>query len=87
MTDEKLFRIVGAGENTPTHIPCRVFVADLQRVFEAGRQVEQEELIALFNTYPNDDHWSGDNDSDFDAGLLEGIRICLNAIHARSTHL
>jgi hypothetical protein len=38
MTDEKLFRFVGAGENTPTHIPCRVFVADLRRVFEAGRQ-------------------------------------------------
>jgi hypothetical protein len=36
MTDKELFRLIGAGENTPTHIACRCFVADLRRVYEAG---------------------------------------------------
>ena len=66
-----------------------VDLSELERfydiAYEAGRQAEREETLALLETYPRDEHWSEDADADFDYGLMNGIRIAIAAIRARST--
>lgn len=42
-TDKDLLRLIGAGSDTPPHVACRCFAADLRRVYDAGKE-EAEEL-------------------------------------------
>ena len=42
-TDKDLLKLIGAGSDTPPHVACRCFAADLRRVYDAGKE-EAEEL-------------------------------------------
>jgi len=45
-TDKDLLRLIGAGSDTPAHVACRCFAADLRRVYEAGKEELRQQLSA-----------------------------------------
>lgn len=46
-TDKDLLRLIGAGSDTPPHVACRCFAADLRRVYEAGKEELRQQLAAM----------------------------------------